>query len=189
MKNVIVYLLGFPGTGKYTIAKEICKQASYFKLVDNHLINNPIFSLIDHDGVTPLPERVWINAQSIRDAVLDTMIHISPLDFSFVMTNMLLDGDVRDHALYAQIEAMVNARGALLVPVRLACSVQEMERRIVQKNRIERLKKIDPDAPSRYVHTETILQVDHPNVLDLDVSNLSPSESAATILSYVRSLL
>lgn len=48
MKNTIIYLLGFPGTGKYTIAKEICKQAD-FKLVDNHLINNPLFTLIEND--------------------------------------------------------------------------------------------------------------------------------------------
>jgi hypothetical protein len=54
MKNTIIYLIGFPGTGKYTIAREIAQQED-FRLVDNHLVNNPLFNLIHADGITPLP--------------------------------------------------------------------------------------------------------------------------------------
>lgn len=44
MKHPItLYLIGFAGTGKYTIAKELVKFG--YKVIDNHLINNPIFSL------------------------------------------------------------------------------------------------------------------------------------------------
>lgn len=38
---ITLYLIGFAGTGKYTIAKELAKVG--YKLVDNHLINNSIF--------------------------------------------------------------------------------------------------------------------------------------------------
>jgi shikimate kinase len=41
MRNTMIYLIGFAGAGKFTIAKEICKSAEA-RLVDNHLINNPI---------------------------------------------------------------------------------------------------------------------------------------------------
>jgi len=44
MDNTIIYLLGHEGVGKYTIAKEIVTMTSA-RLVDNHAINNLIFSL------------------------------------------------------------------------------------------------------------------------------------------------
>jgi len=47
MAGNIVHLIGFPGVGKLTIAKEIVRQRSDFVLVDNHLINNPVFSVVN----------------------------------------------------------------------------------------------------------------------------------------------
>ena len=55
--TVILYLIGKAGTGKYTIAKEI--EKSGFSLCDNHLINNPIFSLLNLDGQSPVPQFAW----------------------------------------------------------------------------------------------------------------------------------
>ncbi len=45
MKNTIMYLIGYGGTGKYTIAKEIAALTGAV-VVDNHLINNPVFSVV-----------------------------------------------------------------------------------------------------------------------------------------------
>ena len=56
--NAVVYLLGPYGVGKLTIAKELCAETAAI-LVDNHLINNPILSVIGADGVTPLPAQTW----------------------------------------------------------------------------------------------------------------------------------
>jgi hypothetical protein len=44
-KNCIIHLIGFAGVGKLTIAREIVSKTNA-KLVDNHLINNPILSII-----------------------------------------------------------------------------------------------------------------------------------------------
>ena len=70
MQSTIVYLIGFAGTGKHTIALEICRLTGA-RLVDNHLINNPVFSLIQADGKTRLPETVWKKTWAIRHIVLD----------------------------------------------------------------------------------------------------------------------
>ena len=40
---------------------------------NNHWINNPIFGLIDTDGVSPLPDAVWSQTAKIREAVLETI--------------------------------------------------------------------------------------------------------------------
>lgn len=63
--NCIILLMGFAGVGKLTTAKELVKYPN-FKLVDNHLWNNVIFRLIEQDGITPLPEKVW---KKIRESL------------------------------------------------------------------------------------------------------------------------
>ena len=50
MNGTIIYLFGFAGCGKLTIAKAIQLKLDCI-LVDNHRINNVIFSLIDPDGI------------------------------------------------------------------------------------------------------------------------------------------
>lgn len=48
-----IYLsMGFPGTGKLTIARMLAHrlrdQGQEVRVIDNHFINNPIFGLIEH---------------------------------------------------------------------------------------------------------------------------------------------
>jgi AAA domain len=185
MKNTIIYLLGFPGTGKYTIAKEICKQAD-FKLVDNHLINNPLFTLIENDGKTTLPPRIWDNIGRVWESVMDTIIHISPSHYSFVLTNALTDQGKSDRTWFERVKSAAEQKNALFVPVRLSCSVEEMEKRIVQPDRKSRIKEINPESPRRNAENYTVLTVDHPNLLNLDVTNLTPGNAAAAILHHVK---
>jgi len=185
MKNTIVYLIGFPGTGKYTVAKEIVRQGN-FKLVDNHLINNLLFTIIKADGMTKLPERIWKSVGEIRDVILDTMIHISPPEYSFVLTNVLLEGKAEDRMWYDKIEKVAQARRALYVPVRLLCSVGEHEKRIATPERAARFKEINPASPSRYANDEEVLKISHPNTMTLDISDIDPAEAAEKILNHAK---
>ncbi|MFP3021702.1 MULTISPECIES: hypothetical protein [unclassified Wolbachia] len=43
---MIIYLIGFSGNGKLTIAKELCNIIDGV-IVDNNLFNNIIFDMID----------------------------------------------------------------------------------------------------------------------------------------------
>jgi hypothetical protein len=70
MNNTIIYLIGLPGVGKFTIGKEINKRTGA-RLIDNQLINNPIFSLIAADGFSPLPEIIWDRIGAIRRIIWD----------------------------------------------------------------------------------------------------------------------
>jgi len=70
--NTIIVLIGFAGTGKYTIGRELADRMAA-KLIDNHLINNSLFTAIDADGVTPLPQGIWpkirkISASRVRQS-------------------------------------------------------------------------------------------------------------------------
>jgi predicted kinase len=57
MKNTIVYLIGYAGTGKYTIAREIAGLTGAV-IVDNQLINNPVFSVVG------MPSRMLCNVRT-----------------------------------------------------------------------------------------------------------------------------
>jgi Holliday junction resolvasome RuvABC ATP-dependent DNA helicase subunit len=52
MTNQFVYIVGPPGVGKYTVASTLAARMPA-KLVDNHYWSNPIFGLIQQDGITP----------------------------------------------------------------------------------------------------------------------------------------
>jgi shikimate kinase len=188
MRNTIVYLVGFPGTGKYTIAKAICALTDA-RLVDNHLINNPVFSVIPTGGPSPLPQAVWGKTWAIRRVVLDVIRDISPPDFSFVFTNQLVEGDPVDARWFAEIVDLASQRHSTFIPVRLICEESELCRRVSTVDRKTRFKTTDPEKARNIARTHEVLQVKHHNALTLDVTALSASESAEAILQHADSAL
>jgi predicted kinase len=60
----VVYLVGFAGTGKLTIATELALRIDA-RVVDNQWVNNPIFGLVQTDGVTPLPTAIWAQVDKV----------------------------------------------------------------------------------------------------------------------------
>lgn len=99
MQNTIFYLIGYAGTGKYTIAKELALLTSAV-IVDNQLINSPVFSVVVAPGKTPLPAAVWPKIESIRRIVLDTIAELAQPEASFIFTNELFEGKPMDRRWY-----------------------------------------------------------------------------------------
>jgi adenylylsulfate kinase-like enzyme len=66
----VVYLIGVPAVGKYTIAREISRLTGA-RLVDNQLINLPVFSVLGYDGKDsfPFPRGAWKHIETIREVV------------------------------------------------------------------------------------------------------------------------
>lgn len=186
-RNVVVYLVGFAGTGKLTTALALAKRLDA-RVVDNHWINNPIFGLLDTDGLTPLPTGVWDQVAKIRDAVLETIATLSAPDASFIFTHVGLDGDPDDQAIYRAMAATAERRGALFVPVRLLCEEAEHVRRIARPERAAKLKCIDPQAAITAHRSSLPLRTGHPHELTIDVTVITPDESAARILDHVTAL-
>lgn len=187
LENTIIYLLGYPGTGKYTIGKEIRRQYSEFRLVGNQLINNPLFSIINADGITPLPKKIWKNVGIIWDAVLDTMINISPKEFSFVMTNALFKSE-EEIAWYHEVALMATTGQSCFVPVVLTISLEEHQKRITTQERKDGFKDINPDLPAKCAQENNLFIPNHTNLLMLDVSEVSPEISAQRIIAHVNEI-
>ena len=83
----IIYLIGYSGTGKYTIAQELAKQG--YIICDNQLINNPIFALLEYDGIKDILESGWDAIGKIHRIIMEFLGNIK--DGNYVLNNELLD--------------------------------------------------------------------------------------------------
>ena len=188
MRNTIIYLIGFAGTGKYTVAREICKQIDA-KLIDNHYINNPIFNLVKTDGKTPLPETVWGKIKLVRKAILETITELSSPKDNFVFTNQLRESDPDDKFIYEAIAQTARRRNSHFIPVRLSCALEENKKRITNQERAKRHKTMHAQHAVNNHTQEALLKINHSNRLDLDITAISPQDAASTILQHARKTL
>ncbi|HXZ68995.1 MAG TPA: hypothetical protein VEH07_10430 [Alphaproteobacteria bacterium] len=186
LENTFIYLIGFPGVGKLTIAK-VLSDLTGAKLVDNHLINNPIFNVIGADGITPIPKPAWDRVQAIREIVFDAIASIASSSFSFILTNVLFDKP-DDRAVFLQVAALADARKARLVPVLLECAEQELLRRAATPSRSASLKDTNMKAAKDRLRNQELLTIEHRHLLRLDTTDLPAESSARAILSHIASL-
>lgn len=186
MRPALYLLTGFPGTGKLTVARALAGRldaaGETVRIVDNHWINNPIFGLVEQDGLTPLPEAVWDRVGEIAAAVIRTVEDLTPRSWHLIFT-AYLDG-ITDTGWVPRLARVAATRRALLVPVRLLCDPDENARRIVSPERHERMKSIDSQEPDRLNATGPPYDSGHPNTLTLDITLLPPEQAADQILEH-----
>ena len=186
LENTIIYLIGFPGTGKYTIAKELAEKLPNARLVDNHLINNVVFGLIDKGRFKKIPEEVWVPIRKVRNVVMDVLKTLTPPEFNLVFTNVLFAEDENDQNIFDSIMDVAKQRKAVFVPIRLHCDPEENARRVASEGRAERMKLTDPKSVMRWREEECLIDISHKNLLDLDVTHLSPPKAAEEILNHIK---
>lgn len=180
-KSYIIYLIGHPGTGKYTIAQSLSSFG--FIVCDNQLINNPIFALLNYDGFSLIPDLGWDAIGRIRSVIFDFLS--IERKHNYILTNCLYDNNPGDYECYRQVELMALKRESLFIPVKFQISEEENLKRIVEPSRKERWKSIDPqDVYQR----KSLITIKHRNLLELDVSNLSAAEAAEKILKHIEKL-
>ena len=151
-------------------------------VVDNQLVNMPIFALFKPDGKTPLPPAIWDKIKGVWGLVFEAMVELADPAFSFVLTNVLLDEDPGDHAWFANVAEVARRRGSRFLPVRLVCDLEENVRRVQSPGRAERMKQLDAETLRRMYREESVLRPDWPGALTLDVTALSPGEAAARVV-------
>jgi hypothetical protein len=186
MSNTIIYLLGHYGVGKLTAAKAIC-AATGARLLDNHLINNVVFSLIEADGKATLPDAVWDATNAIREVAFGVIEQLAPMHFSYVLTNSLTDDPV-DRQWYERAVELAAHRQATFLPVLLTCDEAEHARRLPTPERARNLKHTDVASGLERRRSVPLLPIDHPNRMTLDTTHLPPAEAAARIIAAAERL-
>jgi hypothetical protein len=179
MRNII-YLIGRSGTGKYTIAKELQKFNNY-RLADNHLTNNVIFSLLENinDGI---PDFAWDAIKKIRDGLL--FFIENDISNNYILTNELLE-DEGDKDLFEQIKNMSENDNSNFIPVILDISIEENRKRIAN---LERLKKYKSTTLTDEELKKPLITINHRNLLKMNVSELTPEQACKQILNHISSI-
>jgi shikimate kinase len=187
LRNTIIYLIGIPAVGKYTVAREIGRMTGT-KVVDNQLINTPVYSVVGYDGTStfPFPQGAGKHIETIRRAVLTVIRDFCPPEESFVFTNVLDAKAPEDKALFRRIERLAKQRKATFFPVWLTCDAEMIRQRKNTPERRARLKDIDLTTISWYIQQFEVFKAPHPNALTLDTSHCKPEQTARRILEHVQ---
>lgn len=187
LHNIIIYILGIPAVGKYTVAKEIGRMTGA-KVVDNQLINLPVFSVVGYDGTDtfPFPQGAWAHIETIRSAVLTVIAEECSLGDSFIFTNVLDANVPEDKVLFERIAGIAQSRDADFFPIWLTCEAEMLRQRKNTPDRRARQKDSDISNIEWYLQTFEILKVDHPNALTLDTSHYNPEQTALRVLEHVQ---
>ncbi len=184
--NTIIYLIGIPAVGKYTTAKEIGRLTGA-KVVDNQLINLPVFTVVGYDGTDafPFPKGAGAHIEKIHRAVLAVIRDFCPPEDSFVFTNVLDANTPSDLAWYRRIERVAKRRRAEFFPVWLTCETEKIYQRKNTPERKARLKETDLASIQWWSEEFEVLRVPHPNALTLDTTDSQPEQTAQRILEHV----
>jgi predicted kinase len=187
LRNTFIYLIGVPAVGKYTVARELARMTGA-KVVDNQLVNTPVYSVVGYDGTDafPFPPGAAAQIEKIHRAVLAVIRDCCPPDDSFVFTNVLDAREPGDLAWFRRVERVARRRGAAFFPVWLTCEAGAIRRRKRTPERRARLKDTDLSNVSRWLNEFEVLRVPHPNALTLDTTRGEPRQTARRILEHVR---
>ena len=187
MAAPVILLTGYPGSGKYTVANalaaELAARGVITKVVDNHLVNNPVFSVL-RDFPGSFPDEIWEIVGQVRSAVLSALDRFSDPAHALVFTNYVLTHEAADVVPYFRtLDALARVRGGSLRIVCLTCDRDELLRRVVTPARRDRHKATSAEWLANQVDQhEALVPAD---ALVLDVTTLPPVDAAREILSRI----
>lgn len=185
--NPLLYLFGYPGVGKNTVAK-IIESKSNFIAVQNHLISNAFRHVMAKRPAAEYPKleklvkhhsmKAWLN-------FLDFVTEAAP-ENGLIFTSVLYQNDPDRVEFFDYIANWAAAKGRDFYPVRLSCSREEILRRAQSVNRHPEFKLTDPVILGKVMDQNTLLAPSHPHLIDLDVTSIPAEKVAETLLQKVR---
>jgi len=179
----VYQLLGFPGTGKYTVARAMVEQLAErgepAALLDNHATANLIWSLV------PVERRfdadVMARMAELRNVLWDAAAELTSPAHSLILTNYLPAG--RPATALDRHRELAQQLGLPLVAVVLHCDPEEVIRRIPNADRAARLKLVDPERARELIESSAMTLPGWPELVELDVTGLSPAEAASRVIA------
>jgi energy-coupling factor transporter ATP-binding protein EcfA2 len=182
----VILLTGLPGSGKLTVATHLAsllrRRGSVVRVVDNHSVYDVIVNLLPVEDVTSLDPDAWSAIEAVREVVFNTVENLSPASWTILFTEHLEPGD---EWFVDRIESIAAKRRSSFIPVRLACELSELERRVVSRERASRLKSTSIDETRRLFAESRALDIRHPNSLTLDNTSISAELAATRIVDHL----
>jgi hypothetical protein len=177
---MIVQLVGPPACGKRTIGAIIAKRTGA-ALIDNHLINDPVFTALGVNGVGSLHPQAIPMAGRVRQIVHEAVL-AAPPGTSHIFTNWLVDTP-EDAFAGQEIRALAAARDASFFPVWLTCAPDQIRHRLTLPDRAVRNKLRDPSRVDDILAQGIAPAPD--DALRLETTDLDADTAAGEILAWV----
>jgi hypothetical protein len=176
-----IYINGYPGIGKLTIAKELEKLVPNSKVYHNHLFIDPVAPLVDRDS----PHYQDIRT-SFRRFILNTIATSeASAPFTWIFTDSRSSSPIGS-AGAQDFKNAANLRRALFIPVVLHCEMAENVLRISSGKRgTGNTKLTDPAILEAIRLKEDIYTFGGPHELELDITKITASEAAEKIYEHV----
>ncbi len=189
LTNNIILLTGIAGTGKMTIGETIVKQNPHIKLAIPDIWFGPVLKLLgDNEQVMwSLDEKGWAAVNQALDVMLYTIAEVCSKESNFVITSEMLADNPYHQNFFERIQHAATKRAATLTPVRLLCELNELLFRVQNKSRSAYFKTRDVELIKKRFTEEQVFFSKMPNEFTLDVTHLTPDESAANIMQWVTS--
>lgn len=188
VRRPLVYIFGFPGVGKNTVARDMESRAPHFIAVQNHLISNAFRHVMAKQPVARNAEldklvkhhsmKAWLN-------FLEFVEGAAP-DAGLIFTSVLYQNDPDRVQFFDYIAAWATNTGRPFFPVRLNCSRAEILRRAASPNRHPEFKLTDTGILEKILDTNTLLTPTHKNFVDIDVTDFPAIKTAEKILGFVQ---
>lgn len=176
----ILQLVGPPASGKRTIGALVAERTGA-ALVDNHLINDPVFTALGVNGMGSLHPQAIPMAVRVREIVFEAVL-AAPPGVSHIFTNWLVDTP-EDAAAIDDMRELARSRGAQFRPVWLACGPAEIRHRLALPDRAVRNKLRDPSRVDEIVAQGIAPAPD--DALRLDTTDLDAPEAADRIVRWL----
>ena len=178
----VYQLLGFPGTGKYTVAQAMVQQLAArgepAALMDNHATANLIWSLVPRER--RFDADVMARLAELRNVLWDAAAELTSPTHSLILTNYLPPG--RPPTALDRHRELAQQLGLPLIAVVLHCDPDEVIRRVPNADRAARLKLVDPER-ARELMSSALTLPSWPELVGLDITGLSPAKAAARVIA------
>ncbi|KAF2217652.1 hypothetical protein CERZMDRAFT_31403 [Cercospora zeae-maydis SCOH1-5] len=183
----LVWINGFPGVGKLTLARELVKLYAdgNVVLIDNHQLIDPVAARFQREEPQYNVERQKERQKALERWVLDQDNAQKLVVFTDCQSNNELGIAVGGEYKHAALES-----GRAFVPVVLDCDRRENLRRAVSKERQESgtTKLTDLEMLAKLREDHVMLKPDLPTQLSINVSELSPGLAAQKLYDHIASI-
>jgi hypothetical protein len=176
---VIIHINGYPGVGKLTVAR-IMAEALGARLVDNHSVYNLAFALTEYKSAA-----YYETLEAVRSIAFERVLEL-PEATPVIFTNAHMTDSEWGNANWDAVADLARRRGSELLVLVLDCAPTENDRRIASPDRAQKRKLTDPSQFTGNWSGRQLIDRDGDHMTHIDTTGLSPEDTAARALAWVR---